>query len=184
LLLHNFHLQIDLPTNHLCPPVPNRLNYLCWLSELFEFEHIRPNVDQAQHSSIPLLDIGVGASCIYPLLGSRMYGWNFYGSDIDQESLVWAHQIVQMNNLQNSIKLVSVESSNSLQSRMWQLVAQLSKKIKQSKDLAGHNEQEDFTPIENERFKETLFQVCLSLSYRLTDPTLSDGSLHRLSEKV
>jgi 23S rRNA A1618 N6-methylase RlmF len=161
LLLHNFRLQIDLSNNHLCPPVPNRLNYLCWLSELFEFERIRPNIDKVQYSLIPLLDIGVGASCIYPLLGSRMYGWNFYGSDIDQESLVWANEIINVNNLQNSIKLVSVESSDSLQSRMWQLAAQLSKKMmsKQSKDLSEHNEQEPFSPIENDHFKTSLFQV-------------------------
>lgn len=30
------------------------------------------------------LDVGTGASCIYPLLGHRVYGWNFMGSDIDR----------------------------------------------------------------------------------------------------
>lgn len=93
-----------------------------------------------------------------------MYGWNFYGSDIDQESLVWANQIVNVNNLQNSIKLVSVEPSNSLQSRMWQLASQLSKKVKQTKDPFDQSEQAPFTPIENELFKESLFQVCTLLS--------------------
>lgn len=36
LLLHDFHLNVELPDNHLCPPLPNRINYLCWLSELIE----------------------------------------------------------------------------------------------------------------------------------------------------
>jgi len=34
------------------------------------------------------LDIGTGASAIYPLLGARVYGWSFLGTDID-EYVLW-----------------------------------------------------------------------------------------------
>jgi hypothetical protein len=30
------------------------------------------------------LDVGTGASAIYPLLGARVYGWSFLGTDIDE----------------------------------------------------------------------------------------------------
>jgi hypothetical protein len=166
LLLHNFRLQVDLPNDRLCPPVPNRLNYLCWLSELFEFDVLGP-FGQSQWTATPLLDIGVGASCVYPLLGSRMFGWNFFGSDIDQESLIWANQIILQNNLESAIKLVQVEPSPSLQSRMWRLASQLSSKIKHSQEgdvaMPEEMENEHFTPLENEPFKAAFLQVCASL---------------------
>ena len=115
LLLHDFGLNINLPPNRLCPPIPNRINYLCWLSELLEFNISHPNITKDQLNSIPILDIGVGASCIYPLLGQKMFGWNFYGSDIDQESLEWANNQILANDLGASIRLSYVSSSRRLQ---------------------------------------------------------------------
>lgn len=112
---------------------------------------------------MPLLDIGVGASCIYPLLGCRMFGWNFFGSDIDNESLNWANQIIEANNLQNFIKLVRVEPSDPLQFRLWRLAAQLSKKLKKTTEQSGpiskRSQEQPFTPIENEIFKTSLIQI-------------------------
>ncbi len=35
LLSNDFSVSISLPTNRLCPPVPNRLDYLCNLSDMF-----------------------------------------------------------------------------------------------------------------------------------------------------
>jgi 23S rRNA A1618 N6-methylase RlmF len=40
---------------------------------------------------------GTGASCIYPLLGCRIYGWHFVGTDIDQESLQHAQINIDAN---------------------------------------------------------------------------------------
>jgi 23S rRNA (adenine1618-N6)-methyltransferase len=28
------------------------------------------------------LDIGVGANCIYPIIGNAEYGWSFVGTDM------------------------------------------------------------------------------------------------------
>ncbi len=42
-------------------------------------------------------DIGVGASCIYPIIGHTEYGWSFIGSDINPKSIASAENIVKAN---------------------------------------------------------------------------------------
>ena len=44
-----------------------------------------------------MLDIGVGASCVYPLIGHSQYGWRFLGSDIDPVALAGAKEILAAN---------------------------------------------------------------------------------------
>lgn len=36
LLLRDFNLSIELPEGRLCPPVPNRFNYVIWLQDLLD----------------------------------------------------------------------------------------------------------------------------------------------------
>lgn len=105
LLKHDFNLIVNLDNNHLCPPIPNRLNYLCWLSD-FVSNNTR---------NIHVLDIGVGATCIYPLLGVRMFNWIFTGSEIDHESTLLARENVSLNNLAEMIRIVEVPNSWSAQ---------------------------------------------------------------------
>lgn len=47
--------------------------------------------------TIRVLDIGVGANAIYPIIGNREYGWEFVGSDIDPEALRNAQHIIDNN---------------------------------------------------------------------------------------
>ncbi len=47
--------------------------------------------------AITCLDIGTGASCIYPIIGVVDYDWNFIASDIDQNSLANARKIISLN---------------------------------------------------------------------------------------
>ena len=37
LLQHDFNLKISIPYEQLCPPLPNRINYLCWVSDLIDW---------------------------------------------------------------------------------------------------------------------------------------------------
>jgi 23S rRNA (adenine1618-N6)-methyltransferase len=78
------------------------------------------------------LDIGTGASSIYPLLGcSQRPNWRFSGTgevpktflslndinidlDIDEKSLQSARQNAEINNLQNRIKLLQTSSKDPL----------------------------------------------------------------------
>jgi 23S rRNA (adenine1618-N6)-methyltransferase len=56
-------------------------------------------------SKIKCLDIGVGASCIYPIVGSHEYGWSFIGSDIDPIAIESSRKIIESNpDLQGKIE--------------------------------------------------------------------------------
>ncbi|MGY1457909.1 23S rRNA (adenine(1618)-N(6))-methyltransferase RlmF [Luteimonas sp. A534] len=92
----------DLPDGALCPPIPGRADYLHGLADL-----LAESGDGAipRGTSIRVLDVGVGASCIYPLLGHAEYGWRFVGSDIDATSLRVANAIVQANRLDKAMAL-------------------------------------------------------------------------------
>ena len=48
-------------------------------------------------SPVRVLDIGTGASCIYPILGQREYDWHFTASDVDPISVKVASQITAAN---------------------------------------------------------------------------------------
>ncbi len=93
LLLHHHGLaRWDLPPGALCPPVPGRADYLHHLADL-----LAENDTVPRGPSVRVLDVGVGASCIYPLLGASEYGWSFVGTDISDDSLAWARSIAASN---------------------------------------------------------------------------------------
>lgn len=74
----------DIPPGYLCPPVPGRADYLHHLADLLAEERLGL---VPLGSGIRVLDIGVGANAVYPLLGHRDYGWAFVGSDTDPRAL-------------------------------------------------------------------------------------------------
>jgi 23S rRNA (adenine1618-N6)-methyltransferase len=49
------------------------------------------------NNDITCLDIGVGANCIYPILGISEYQWNFIASDINTDSIACAKEIIKSN---------------------------------------------------------------------------------------
>lgn len=89
----------DIPKNYLCPPIPGRADYIHYIADLIQPEEIV--VDEKDESRVKLerrcLDIGVGANCIYPIIGHTEYGWTFVGSDIDPVSIANARKIVTCN---------------------------------------------------------------------------------------
>ncbi|MBS7663683.1 23S rRNA (adenine(1618)-N(6))-methyltransferase RlmF [Pseudomonas lalucatii] len=92
----------DIPADYLCPPIPGRADYLHYLADLLA---------AGNGGAIPrgprvrALDIGVGANCIYPLLGQHEYGWRFLGADIAASAIASAQAIVQANRLGDAIEL-------------------------------------------------------------------------------
>jgi 23S rRNA (adenine1618-N6)-methyltransferase len=95
LLSHYYGIKNwDFPDENLCPPIPGRAEYLHLIADLLAENNLGkiPKGDQ-----ITCLDIGVGASCIYPIIGVTEYGWKFIGSDIDSKSLESAKKIALAN---------------------------------------------------------------------------------------
>ncbi|MBM3428187.1 MAG: 23S rRNA (adenine(1618)-N(6))-methyltransferase RlmF [Bacteroidetes bacterium] len=88
----------DIPENYLCPPIPGRAEYIHHIADLIKEKQVPQN--------IKVVDIGVGANCIYPILGASVYGWNFIGTDISKQSLRNAEKIIQSNKfLTNKVEL-------------------------------------------------------------------------------
>lgn len=84
----------DLPPGYLCPPIPGRADYLHHLADLLAEGH---GGAIPRGPSVRVLDIGVGASAIYPLLGHGEYGWSFVGTDLDGTALAAAARILAAN---------------------------------------------------------------------------------------
>ena len=84
----------EFPDENLCPPIPGRADYIHHISDaLAEFNlGTIPTGEK-----ISCFDVGIGASCIYPIIGVTEYGWQFFGSDIDPKSIASAKQIVSSN---------------------------------------------------------------------------------------
>ncbi|TYA71591.1 23S rRNA (adenine(1618)-N(6))-methyltransferase RlmF [Seonamhaeicola marinus] len=87
----------EFPDENLCPPIPGRVDYLHYVNDVLHDSEISKDVK--------VLDIGTGASCIYPILGHAVYNWKFAGSDIDEVSLRYAQEIINKNNLNEHISL-------------------------------------------------------------------------------
>jgi 23S rRNA (adenine1618-N6)-methyltransferase len=103
--------QWSIPDNYLCPSIPSRADYIHRISDLVaQSAHLR---DPA--ASVVGLDIGVGASCIYPIVGVTDYNWKFVGTDVDDAALASAQFIVSNNpHLQDSVKLRKQKSHSSI----------------------------------------------------------------------
>ena len=84
--------QWDIPDGYLCPPIPGRADYLHYVADL---------LGEVNGGAIPrgnkinVLDIGTGANCVYPIIGSAVYGWRFVGTDIDPVAIRAAKDIVE-----------------------------------------------------------------------------------------
>ncbi|MET2985489.1 23S rRNA (adenine(1618)-N(6))-methyltransferase RlmF [Aureibaculum conchae] len=95
-LLHHYYdiKNWNFPDENLCPPIPGRADYIHHMADLL-CEHNFGKIPTG--NKITCLDIGIGASCIYPILGATEYGWNFIGSDIDSKSIASSQQIIDAN---------------------------------------------------------------------------------------
>ncbi len=97
LILNDYGLDDwDFPDANLCPPVPGRADYLHHMADLLRENHFG-NIPRGPE--LHVLDIGVGATAIYPIVGVVEYGWSFVGCDIAQESLDSVKSIIASNSL-------------------------------------------------------------------------------------
>jgi len=84
----------ELPAGYLCPPIPGRADYIHHAADLLATcnKKVIPT-----GRNVRVLDIGVGANCVYPLIGHAEYGWRFLGTDIDPIALNNAQTILSKN---------------------------------------------------------------------------------------
>ena len=100
----------DIPANYLCPPIPGRADYIHYIADLLSSSN-RGIIPKGK--AIKVLDIGVGANCVYPIIGNYAYGWTFVGSDIDPVAIKSAKHIIENNDsLWGNIE-VRLQSSSS-----------------------------------------------------------------------
>lgn len=93
----------DFPEENLCPPIPGRLDYIHVLADLI-----------GANQKKTILDIGTGATCIYPLLGFAEYGWKFIGTDVNTFSLKSAKHILRKNKLDAIVALKHQKETTSI----------------------------------------------------------------------
>ncbi len=113
LLKHHYGIESwSIPTGYLCPPIPGRADYIHRIAEL---------LGNSSGDKIPVgnqikcLDIGVGANCIYPIIGHIEYEWSFVGSDIEPEAIQSASKIIEANSsLKNNVEIRIQANSNDI----------------------------------------------------------------------
>lgn len=109
ILKHFYHIDYwDIPAGYLCPPIPGRADYIHYIADLLSVEGVSP---KGKH--VRGLDIGVGANCVYPIIGSQSYGWSFVGADADRKALQHAEKIVAENSQLSSLIECRFQSSSS-----------------------------------------------------------------------
>lgn len=95
LLVSHYDIQDwDIPKNYLCPPIPGRADYIHYIADLLASNN---NGIIPEGETIQGLDIGIGANCIYPIIGNSAYGWSFVGTDIDLKAIENCGKIIEAN---------------------------------------------------------------------------------------
>ncbi|HET6244548.1 MAG: 23S rRNA (adenine(1618)-N(6))-methyltransferase RlmF [Bacteroidetes bacterium] len=113
LLKHYYGIDFwEIPTNYLCPPIPGRADYIHYMADLLASMN-KGTIPTG--NKIKCLDVGMGANCIYPILGHVEYGWAFVGSDIDPVSIESASTIIKLNpSLKGKVELRLQKNKNDI----------------------------------------------------------------------
>lgn len=87
---------MEIPLNKLIPTIPLRFNYLLWIEDLLSIS--------GSCEPVKGIDIGTGASCVYPLIGAKKYKWFMLATEIDRDSFIKARENVVNNGLEDYIQ--------------------------------------------------------------------------------
>ena len=175
----------DLPLHHLCPPVPNRYFLIHWLQH-----NLLPKIQSHDCFASPRrmtftgLDVGTGATCIYPLLfmgsarknasSSIVEKWRLWASDVDAEAIDWAKSNVRSNQLQSSIHPILVPMATRQSNRF---SIDYSKLSSEGLEHRGPLRQS----MEAIAFQKTsMNEECLDLDFCVTNPPFYDNDEERV----
>ncbi|KAA8611720.1 SAM-dependent methyltransferase [Pyrenophora tritici-repentis] len=111
----DFGLELHVPGDRLCPPIPNRWNYVAWLQGLIDSTSPNYTSNYDPNRQIRGLDIGTGASAIYTLLCLKSRpNWSMCATDIDKKSFESAARNLALNTLMTRTKLLQTTELNPL----------------------------------------------------------------------
>ncbi|KAF2870462.1 hypothetical protein BDV95DRAFT_629139 [Massariosphaeria phaeospora] len=111
----DFGLDIDLPADRLCPPVPNRFNYVAWIQKLLDCTSADYSDEYDPSRKVVGLDIGTGASAIYTLLCLKPRpNWTMCATDVDKKSFDCATRNLAINNMLPRTRILRTMETNSL----------------------------------------------------------------------
>jgi len=100
----DFQLDVFIPENCLIPTLPSRLNYLLWVEDLIA-------VSSSSQNTVRGLDIGTGASAVYPLLAVKHFNWNMVATESSEINFNHAKENIDRNSLTSKILLKRVDGS-------------------------------------------------------------------------
>lgn len=102
LLIHFYGIKYwEVPKNYLVPPIPGRADYIHHIADLLSEDN---QGEVLKGSDVLCLDIGVGANCIYPIIGHQEYAWSFIATETDPKAMESAREIANKNpNLKEAI---------------------------------------------------------------------------------
>jgi 23S rRNA (adenine1618-N6)-methyltransferase len=108
----DFGLELSLPDDRLCPPIPNRWNYVSWIQALLDSTSPSyTNKYEPEREAIGL-DIGTGASGIYAMLCMKSRpNWTMCASDIDKVSFESAAANLAKNDLLSRTRILQTTST-------------------------------------------------------------------------
>ncbi|KAL6628652.1 S-adenosyl-L-methionine dependent methyltransferase [Neocallimastix sp. 'constans'] len=159
LLWCDFNIRLEIPLDSLCPIIPGRLDYIHWIEDLIlnkknnsnnnKDDVIFTNENNTSHDNIldfqiKGIDIGTGASCIYPLLACRLHPkWKMEALELNERSYEYAKDNIERNNLKSQITIRKVKNEQQIQqqqghsssSSSCNALAFLSKKIKKKDSI-------------------------------------------------
>jgi 23S rRNA (adenine1618-N6)-methyltransferase len=115
ILKADFGLQLDIPDDRLCPPIPNRWNYVAWIHGLIDSTSPDYANKYDTNRQIIGLDIGTGASAIYTMLCLKSRpNWTMCATDIDKKSFDSAARNLAINSLMTRTKLLQTTELNAI----------------------------------------------------------------------
>lgn len=107
LFLKDFQLKVSIPETSLIPTLPSRLNYLLWVEDLTSALTDKNNPTLG-------LDVGTGASAVYPLLAVKHLGWRMFATESDDVNYKAAMKNIESNDMEQKINLVQVNKGELL----------------------------------------------------------------------
>ena len=111
LLAHFYGIKnYTIPYGYLCPPIPGRADYIHHIADLLASCN---DEKVPRGKTIKGLDVGIGANCIYPIIGVSVYGWKFLGSDIEKVSIQSVQNIINSNEILKENIIVKQQENSS-----------------------------------------------------------------------